>query len=148
MCSAVPSPPDGLSHRRLGEQLDLFSFDPRAPGAPYWHGRGLAVIESLAGLWRELSAEGGFEEVRTPLLHDADLWRRSGHRDKFADGMYRLEADGRELALKPMSCPAHIALYQRRPRTAAVRRRSTPSTCATLSCRRWRSYATSAISSS
>jgi threonyl-tRNA synthetase len=109
----------GPSHRRLGEQLDLFSFDPRSPGAPYWHGRGLAVVEALIALWREGNAAAGFEEVRTPILHDLELWQRSGHAEKFADGMFRVDDDGRELALKPMSCPAHVALYQRRRRSAA-----------------------------
>lgn len=105
------------SHRKLGEHLGLFHFSESAPGSVFWHPAGFAVMEALSALWRELCAEFGMQEVRSPILYDAELWERSGHAEKFADLMYFLEADGRTLGLKPMNCPGHAEIYRQMPRS-------------------------------
>jgi threonyl-tRNA synthetase len=117
MCHPHDPSPALAGHRQLGERLELFHLAEESPGAVFWHPKGLAVVEALAGLCRELNAEQGFGEVRTPILHDASVWERSGHAAKFSGAMFYAEADGRRLGLKPMSCPAHIAIYARRPRS-------------------------------
>lgn len=109
--------PIDRSHRRLGEALDLFHFADVAPGAPFWHPDGVAILRSLEELWRELAMENGMLEVRSPQVYDVGLWQRSGHAEKFADLMFSLEADGRQLGLKPMNCPAHAEVFASRPRS-------------------------------
>ncbi len=99
-------------HRRLGRELDLFSFHPESPAAPFWHPRGMA-------LWRELEAwswqvrrEGGFVEVRTPGIVRKELWETSGHWALYQDNMFVLP-DGEHIAgLKPMNCPESMLIYK------------------------------------
>ena len=98
-------------HRRLGRELDLFDFSELAPGMPFWHPRGMAVWNVLEDLRRRENRRRGYEEIRTPQLYDADLWKTSGHWEKFREDMFTLEAEGRPLGLKPMNCPGHCALY-------------------------------------
>jgi threonyl-tRNA synthetase len=98
-------------HRRLGAELGLFMFSEVSPGAPFWQPAGVVVWNALTDLWRTENARRGYREVKTPILYDADLWRRSGHWDKFRDNMYFTEVEGRQMGLKPMNCPAHIELY-------------------------------------
>jgi threonyl-tRNA synthetase len=117
MCEHHDQPPALAGHRQLGERLELFHLAEESPGAVYWHPKGMAIVDSLAALCRELNAEQGFGEVRTPILYDASVWERSGHAAKYSGAMYHAEADGRRFGLKPMSCPAHIAIYARRPRS-------------------------------
>jgi threonyl-tRNA synthetase len=98
-------------HRKLGRELDLFSFSELSPGGPFWHPAGQAVWNALADLWREQNAARGYEEVHTPILYDVELWKQSGHWDKFRDHMYFTDVEGRQMGLKPMNCPAHIQIY-------------------------------------
>lgn len=109
--------PGPRSHVRLGAQLDLFHFAELSPGMAFWHGPGLRVWNALAGYWREQNEAMGYEEVRSPLVWDAELWRQSGHWDKYRQLMYHFHLDDREVGLKPMNCPAHIGLYSLRPRS-------------------------------
>jgi threonyl-tRNA synthetase len=102
-------------HRRLGTELDLFDFSTTAPGMPFWLPRGMAIWNVLEDLRRSENAKRGYEEVRTPLLYDSDLWRTSGHWDKYQEHMFRLEIEGRDFGLKPMNCPGHCLLYSLRP---------------------------------
>jgi threonyl-tRNA synthetase len=102
-------------HRRLGRELDLFDFSELAPGMPFWQPRGMAVWNVLEDLRRAENRRRGYEEVRTPLLYDSDLWRTSGHWEKYAEHMFRLEIEGRDFGLKPMNCPGHCLLYSLRP---------------------------------
>jgi threonyl-tRNA synthetase len=71
----------------------------------------MAIWNALTELWREENGARGYREVKTPILYDADLWKQSGHWDKFRDNMYFTEVEGRLMGLKPMNCPAHIQLY-------------------------------------
>ncbi len=98
-------------HRRLGRELDLFLFSELSPGSPFWRPAGMVLINELTALWREQNARRGYREVRTPILYDVELWRRSGHWDKFRDHMYFTEVEDRPMGLKPMNCPAHVQLY-------------------------------------
>jgi threonyl-tRNA synthetase len=104
-------------HRRLGKQLDLFHFSDVAPGMPFWHPRGMAIWNGLEDLRRRENARRGYAEVKTPLLYDNELWRTSGHWEKFRDNMFFLEAEGREFGLKPMNCPGHCLVYADSPRS-------------------------------
>jgi threonyl-tRNA synthetase len=102
-------------HRRLGKDLGLFDFSELAPGMPFWHPRGMVVWNVLEDLRRRENLRRGYEEVRTPLLYDSDLWRTSGHWEKYQEHMFRLEIEERDFGLKPMNCPGHCLLYSLAP---------------------------------
>ncbi|MCL4290920.1 MAG: threonine--tRNA ligase [Thermoleophilia bacterium] len=104
-------------HRRLGRQLGLIEFSELAPGMPFWHPRGMVVWNVLEDLRRRENARRGYREIRTPQLYDADLWKTSGHWDKFRDDMFALEIEHRDFGLKPMNCPGHCLLYAQAPRS-------------------------------
>ncbi len=99
-------------HRKLGRELDLFLFSELSPGSPFWQPAGMAILNQLTALWREENARRGYREVKTPILYDVELWKQSGHWDKFRDNMYFTEIEDRPMGLKPMNCPAHIQLYR------------------------------------
>jgi len=98
-------------HRRVGRELELFEFSDLAPGMPFWHPRGMVIWNALEDLRRCENLRRGYAEIRTPQLYDAELWRTSGHWEKYTDSMFTLEAEGREFGLKPMNCPGHCLLY-------------------------------------
>ena len=98
-------------HRRLGKELGLVDFSDLAPGMPFWHPRGMVIWNVLEDLRRRENLKRGYHEVRTPQLYDADLWRTSGHWEKFRENMFTLEVEGRDYGLKPMNCPGHCLLY-------------------------------------
>jgi threonyl-tRNA synthetase len=102
-------------HRRLGKDLDLFEFSEASPGMPFWHPRGMVIWNVLEDLRRRENAKRGYHEVRTPLLYDSELWKTSGHWDKYQEHMFRLEIEGRDFGLKPMNCPGHCLLYSLSP---------------------------------
>ncbi len=102
-------------HRRLGKDLDLFEFSEASPGMPFWHPRGMVIWNVLEDLRRRENVRRGYDEVRTPLLYDSELWRTSGHWDKYQEHMFRLEIEGRDFGLKPMNCPGHCLLYSLSP---------------------------------
>ena len=99
-------------HRKLGRELDLFLFSELSPGSPFWQPAGTALWNELTDLWRSENARRGYSEVRTPILYDVDLWRQSGHWEKFRDNMYFTEVEDRPMGLKPMNCPAHLQIYR------------------------------------
>lgn len=99
-------------HRRLGRELDLFSFHPLAPASPFFHPKGTIVYNELVALMRELYQRYGYQEVITPQLFDAELWRVSGHWDNYRENMFLTEVEGREFSFKPMNCPSHCLIYQ------------------------------------
>jgi threonyl-tRNA synthetase len=102
-------------HRRLGKELGLFDFSDLAPGMPFWHSRGMVVWNVLEDLRRRENLRRGYDEVRTPLLYDSELWRTSGHWEKYQEHMFRLEIEERDFGLKPMNCPGHCLLYSLGP---------------------------------
>ncbi len=98
-------------HRKLGRELGLFTFSDVSPGAAFWTPAGTTIFNSLVGLSRQMGAERGYSEVKTPQIFDAELWRTSGHWDKYRQNMFTLEVEGREMAVKPMNCPGHCHLF-------------------------------------
>ena len=99
-------------HRRLGPQLGLFKFSDVAQGAAFWLPRGTQVFNGLVQLSRDMCDQHGYTEVKTPQLYDSELWKTSGHWFKYRDNMFVTEAEGSELALKPMNCPGHCQLFK------------------------------------
>jgi threonyl-tRNA synthetase len=99
-------------HRKLGRELDLFQFTELSPGAPLWKPAGMAVWNALTELWREENRARGYEEVKTPILYDVELFKQSGHWDKYRENMYFTEVESRPMGMKPMNCPAHIQIYK------------------------------------
>jgi threonyl-tRNA synthetase len=104
-------------HRRLGRELDLFSFDPLAPGSPFFHPKGAFVYNELISYLRRLYLRYGYQEVITPQIFDVELWRRSGHYDHFRENMYFTRIEEREFGVKPMNCPGHTLIYASKKRS-------------------------------
>jgi threonyl-tRNA synthetase len=98
-------------HRKLGRELDLFMFSELSPGSPFWKPAGMAIWNALSDLWRSENLARGYREVKTPILYDVELWKQSGHWDKYKDNMYFTDVEDRPMGLKPMNCPAHIQIY-------------------------------------
>jgi threonyl-tRNA synthetase len=104
-------------HRKLGRELDLFSFHPVAPASPFFHPKGATVYNELIAYVRRLYVRYGYEEVITPQILDVELWRRSGHYDHYRDSMYFTHIDEREFGVKPMNCPGHTLIYAAKKRS-------------------------------
>ncbi|MEC4817465.1 MAG: threonine--tRNA ligase [Scytonema sp. PMC 1069.18] len=110
-------------HRVLARDMDLFHFEEHSPGMVFWHPMGLRLFRAIEDYMRRVYESYGFEEVRSPILLSRWLWEKSGHWEKFRNGMFVVDSMGRDrcadveeiktdYALKPMSCPAHIAIYK------------------------------------
>ena len=99
-------------HRKLGKELDLFSLHEEGPGFPFFHPKGMAVLNALTEFWRREHVLRGHTEIRTPQILDRDLWIRSGHWDHYRENMYLTEIDERPFAIKPMNCPGSILVYK------------------------------------
>jgi threonyl-tRNA synthetase len=106
-------------HRRLGKELDLFSFHEDAgAGLVYWHPMGARVRAIIEDYWRQKHYEGGYEVVYSPHIGRARLWEASGHLDFFWESMYSpMDIDGLDYYIKPMNCPFHIKIYQSKRRS-------------------------------
>jgi threonyl-tRNA synthetase len=104
-------------HRRLGVQLDLYSFHDVAPGSAFWHPKGQRIWRTLETAMRELQERRGYLEVSTPILVHEKLWLKSGHLPLYADNMFLLEAEGQTFGLKPMNCPESTFIYRSRLRS-------------------------------
>jgi threonyl-tRNA synthetase len=98
--------------RRLGRELDLFTFHPVSPAAPFWHPKGMALYRALEDWSRQVRREAGFREVRTPSLVRKELWEESGHWDLYQDNMFVLDDYDHVSGLKPMNCPEEILIYK------------------------------------
>src|SRR3989344_4417768 len=110
-------PPDEHDHRTLGRELDLFTFsDLVGPGLPLWTPRGTIVRQELDAFVWELRSRYGYERVAIPHITKKELYEKSGHWDKFSDELFRITSrEGREYAMKPMNCPHHTQIFNRRP---------------------------------
>ncbi len=104
-------------HRRLGVQLDLYSFHDVSPGSAFWHPKGQRIWRTLEAAMRELQERRGYEEISTPILVHKKLWQQSGHWDLYGDNMFRLETEGQEFSLKPMNCPESTIVYRTKLRS-------------------------------
>ena len=101
-------------HRRLGQELDLFVFDPIAPASPFFLPKGATVYGLMLEFIRGLYDKYGYQEVITPQIFLTDLWKQSGHYDNYLENMYLTHSDDIEYGVKPMNCPGHCVLYQTR----------------------------------
>ena len=108
---------DDLDHRNLGVQLKLWHLQEDAPGMVFWHPRGYAIYRVLEDYVRRKMRRVGYTEVRTPQLLPKELWIRSGHWDKFGEHMFRVDDGELAMALKPMSCPCHVEIFNKRLRS-------------------------------
>ena len=99
-------------HRKLGRELDLFSFHPHAPASPFFHPKGAALYNGLLDYLREEYRRRGYEEVITPQIFDAELFKIAGHYENYRENMYFTEIEEREFGVKPMNCPGHHLLFQ------------------------------------
>jgi len=101
-------------HRKVGRELDLFTFHPESPAAPFFHPNGMALWRALEDWSRQVRREAGFDEVRTPSLVRKELWETSGHWGNYQDNMFVLDDYDHVSGLKPMNCPEEILIYKTR----------------------------------
>lgn len=99
-------------HRKIGADLDLFSFHEEGPGFPFWHPKGMVLWNNLLDWWRKEHIEAGYKEIKTPIILSRDLWEESGHWDHYKNNMYFSKIDDRDFAIKPMNCPGGMLLYK------------------------------------
>jgi threonyl-tRNA synthetase len=104
-------------HRKLGRELSLFMLSDLSPGSPFWLPNGTHIWNELTKLWRTTNVERGYQEVRTPILFDQELWKQSGHWHVYRDHMYFTDVEERPMGLKPMNCPGHCQIYKREQRS-------------------------------
>ncbi|HCO95299.1 MAG TPA: threonine--tRNA ligase [Phycisphaerales bacterium] len=101
-------------HRVLGKQLDLFSFNEAGPGFAFVHHKGMIIWNAIVDFWRGVHDRYGYEEIRTPIILNEELWHRSGHWDNYKENMYFTNFDDTDFAIKPMNCPGGCLVYKTR----------------------------------
>lgn len=99
-------------HRKLGKELDLFSIHEEGPGFPFFHPKGMVIWNLLTDFWRKEHSKRGYQEIKTPIILNEELWRRSGHWDHYKENMYFTKIDDMNYAVKPMNCPGGILMYK------------------------------------
>ena len=104
-------------HRKLGVQLDLYSFHDVSPGSAFWHPKGQQIWRTLEGAMRELQERRGYQEISTPILVSQRLWEQSGHWELYRDNMFLVESENQVYSLKPMNCPESSIIYRSRLRS-------------------------------
>lgn len=102
-------------HRKLGKELGIFLLAEEGTGLPFFLPKGMVLKNLLLDYWRRLHREAGYQEISTPIMLDRRLWENSGHWEHYRDKMYTTMVDDREYAIKPMSCPGGMLVYQSRP---------------------------------
>ena len=101
-------------HRVLGRQLDLFSFNEAGPGFAFMHSKGMIIWNAIVDFWRTVHDKYGYEEIRTPIILNEELWHKSGHWDNYKENMYFTNVDDVDYAIKPMNCPGGCLVYKTR----------------------------------
>ncbi|MGZ6254758.1 MAG: threonine--tRNA ligase [Candidatus Chromulinivorax sp.] len=104
-------------HRKIGKEMDLFSFHEEGVGFPFFHPKGKQIINNLQALMRKMWQKHNYQEITTPAMLDAELWKQSGHFGHYQQNMYFCNIDEKQYALKPMNCPGAIMLYREKPRS-------------------------------
>jgi threonyl-tRNA synthetase len=104
-------------HKKIGKELDLFSFHPEAPGSAFWHPRGMAIWNELEKFGKSLRQKYNYQEIQTPILAKKILWETSGHWNHYKDSMFHFSVDREIYCLKPMDCPFDIKIYQTQQRS-------------------------------
>ena len=101
-------------HRLLGRQMDLFSFNEAGPGFAFIHAKGMVIWNAITDFLREVNDKYGYEEIKTPIILNQQLWHASGHWDNYKENMYFTNVDGVDYAIKPMNCPGGCLVYKSR----------------------------------
>ncbi|EKE18723.1 MAG: hypothetical protein ACD_9C00254G0006 [uncultured bacterium] len=104
-------------HKKLGRELDLFSFHSEAPGSAFWHPKGMIIWNELEKFGKSLRKKFNYQEIQTPILAKNTLWKTSGHWDHYKDDMFSFNMDQETYCLKPMDCPFNIKIYQTQQRS-------------------------------
>lgn len=113
-----PNPPaGGKDHRQIGQELDLFSFHDVAPGAVFWHHKGLVIYKTLQEFIRKKLSNEGYQEISTPVMVKSALFKKSGHWDFYHEHMFNLDIENESYSLKPMNCPEATLIYATRTRS-------------------------------
>ena len=99
-------------HKKLGEQLELFSFHKEGPGFPFFHPKGMLLYNELVDFWKEIHKKHGYQEIKTPIILNKELWLKSGHWENYKENMYFTKVDAKDYAVKPMNCPGGILVYK------------------------------------
>jgi len=99
-------------HRKIGKELDLFSFHPEAPGFPFWHPKGVIIFNEIIDYWREVHRRENYYEIKTPIILNKELWHRSGHWRNYRENMYFTKIDNKGYAVKPMNCPGGLLFFK------------------------------------
>jgi threonyl-tRNA synthetase len=102
-------------HRKLGQELNLFTIMNEGPGFPFFLPNGMTLKNTLVDYWRDIHTKAGYREISSPIMLTADLWKTSGHWYHYRDNMYFSEIDDTEFSLKPMNCPGSILVYKMKP---------------------------------
>ncbi|MCF7797519.1 MAG: threonine--tRNA ligase [Lentisphaeria bacterium] len=104
-------------HRKLGKELDLFSFHDEAPANVFFHPKGTTVYNLIMETVADSNLRYGYQEVNTPLIMNVALWHQSGHYDNYRENMYFTKVDEKDFAVKPMNCPGHLLIFKSTPRS-------------------------------
>lgn len=99
-------------HRKLGKELELFALLEEGPGFPFFLPKGMVVRNELENYWREVHSKAGYQEIKTPIILNEELWHRSGHWDHYKENMYFTTIDDGAYAIKPMNCPGSLLAYK------------------------------------
>lgn len=101
-------------HRKLGKELDLFDILDEGPGFPFFMPKGMVLRNILEDFWRQEHRKRGYQEIKTPIILNEELWHRSGHWDHYQENMYFVKIDEGNFAIKPMNCPGGMLVYKRK----------------------------------
>lgn len=101
-------------HRKIGRELDLFILSEHAPGFPLFQPKGMVILNELIDFWKEEHQKAGYQEIRTPLIMNEELWKLSGHYEHYRENMYFTDIDEQNFAVKPMNCPGGMLVYKSR----------------------------------
>ena len=99
-------------HKKLGKELELFMMTGEGPGFPFFLPKGMVLRNILEDYWRKIHTLNGYQEIKTPVMLNEELWHRSGHWDHYKDNMYTTKIDEQDFALKPMNCPGGMLVYK------------------------------------
>ncbi len=101
-------------HRKIGKEMDLYAIYEEGPGFPFFLPKGMIIRNELENFWRQEHIKRGYQEIKTPLILNEQLWRTSGHWDHYKDNMYFTKIDDQDYAIKPMNCPGSMLAYKRK----------------------------------
>jgi threonyl-tRNA synthetase len=104
-------------HRKLGKQMDLFSFHDEGVGFPFFHPKGKVILNIMAAYMRKIIGNAGYKEIATPIMLTEELWKQSGHYAHYKENMFFCHIDHGTYAIRPMNCPGSILIYRERPRS-------------------------------